>query len=195
MADFLTISGLATGEYKEKGSKFLSFAKPIAHPDEAKQMIAELREAHPQAVHVVSAYRLGPAGEPFRASDDGEPAGSSGIPVLNALRSAELTNTIICVVRYFGGTKLGVPGLIRAYRATAEEALQRAEVVKDTERTKAVVTAPLNKTGILQNYLKRIDARISSQVYDSMYRATAEVPIAEMENLKAWCASQLLHCV
>lgn len=126
---YQTLAGPAEGFFKDKGSKFLAYAFPIANESEAKLHLAQLRELHPKAVHHCYAYRLGADRMSYRMSDDGEPSGTAGRPILNVLYSKNITNVLVVVVRYFGGTLLGVPGLINAYKTATESALDVAEVV------------------------------------------------------------------
>lgn len=119
----------AEGFFKDKGSKFLAYAFPIARESEAKSHLNDLYELHPKAVHHCYAYRLGPDRMSYRMSDDGEPAGTAGRPILNTLYSRNVTNVLVVVVRYFGGTLLGVPGLINAYKTATEAALDAAQIV------------------------------------------------------------------
>ena len=124
-----TYTELAEGseaQLREKGSRFFAFAYPVHSEGEIKEHLAALRLKYPDATHHVYAYALGPGGEAQRANDDGEPSGSSGRPVLRAILSAGLTNTLVVVVRYFGGTLLGIPGLIASYGGAAELTLQSA---------------------------------------------------------------------
>lgn len=114
-------------EIKELGSRFIGFAMPILSEQEAAAALASLWHQHPQATHICYAYRLGTRAEQFRASDDGEPKHSAGAPILNQLKRARMTQTLVAVVRYYGGTKLGVPGLVRAYGAAAEAALAECQ--------------------------------------------------------------------
>jgi uncharacterized YigZ family protein len=125
-----TIAEPSEGFFKDKGSKFISFAYPVNSENEAKHYLLQLRELHPKANHHVYAYRLGLDRMQYRLSDDGEPSGSSGRPILNTLYSKEITNILVVVVRYFGGTLLGIPGLINAYRSATEDALGNAAVVE-----------------------------------------------------------------
>ncbi len=126
---YKTIAEPAEGFYKDKGSKFISFIFPVTTENEAKNHLLKLRELHPKANHHVYAYRFGLDRMQYRLSDDGEPSGSSGRPILNTLYSKEITNILVVVVRYFGGTLLGIPGLINAYRSATEDALANAEIV------------------------------------------------------------------
>jgi uncharacterized YigZ family protein len=126
---YKTIGEPAEGFYKDKGSKFISFIFPVTTESEVKNYLLKLRELHPKANHHVYAYRFGLDRMQYRLSDDGEPSGSSGRPILNTLYSKEITNILVVVVRYFGGTLLGIPGLINAYRSATEDALGNAEIV------------------------------------------------------------------
>ena len=111
-------------EFKERGSKFIAYAYPIDTVDEFKKILQNLKKEHPKAVHHCFAYRIGIDGNNFRVSDAGEPSGTAGRPILGQIDSKEITNTAIIVVRYFGGTLLGVPGLINAYKTASTLALQ-----------------------------------------------------------------------
>jgi len=117
-------------EYKDRGSKFLAYVYPLKEVSDFKEKLAGLKKEHPKAVHHCFAYRLGLDGNNYRVSDDGEPSGTAGRPILGQIDSKQLTNVLIVVVRYFGGTLLGVPGLINAYRTAASLALQITPVVQ-----------------------------------------------------------------
>ena len=131
MADaYLTIEKTAFAEFKERGSKFIAFAYPIQSVDEFKAHLQLLKKEHPKAVHHCFAYRLGLDGNNFRVSDDGEPSGTAGRPILGQIDSKLLTDTAVIVVRYFGGTLLGVPGLINAYKTSTIMALQLVPTVE-----------------------------------------------------------------
>ena len=124
-----TIEKPSIAEFKDRGSKFISYAFPVADANEFKEKLAAIRKEHPKATHHCFAYRLGLDGNNFRVSDDGEPSGSAGRPILGQIDSKQLTNVLIIVVRYFGGTLLGVPGLINAYKSAAALALQLTVIV------------------------------------------------------------------
>lgn len=126
---YQTIAEPCEGFFKDKGSKFIAYAFPIRSEDEAKLHLLEIKELHPKAVHHCYAYRLGLDRMTYRMSDDGEPSGTAGRPILNTLYSQDITNILVVVVRYFGGTLLGVPGLINAYKTATEEALAAVEKV------------------------------------------------------------------
>jgi uncharacterized YigZ family protein len=128
--NYYTIEKPSVAEYKDRGSKFIAYAFPIADVVEFKEKLSALKKEHPKAVHHCFAYRLGLDGINFRVSDDGEPSGTAGRPILGQIDSKQLTNVLIVVVRYFGGTLLGVPGLINAYKSAAALSLQLTAVVQ-----------------------------------------------------------------
>lgn len=133
---YRTIEAPASGELKDRGSRFLAHAFPLKSSSELKPILDALREAHPKACHWCYAYRLGADGSQFRANDDGEPSGSAGRPILGQIDSANLSDVLIVVVRYFGGTLLGVPGLIAAYKGAAAAAVAAAQIIeKEVTRT------------------------------------------------------------
>lgn len=127
---FFTISQNSIAEFKDRGSRFIAYAIPIESTEEFKQHISSLKKEHPKAVHFCFAYRLGIDGNNFRANDDGEPSGTAGKPILGQIDSKQLTNILLVVIRYFGGTLLGVSGLINAYKTAASLALQTTPIVK-----------------------------------------------------------------
>lgn len=126
------LSAPGEGLYKEKGSKFLAFAFTVYSEEEVKAALGDIKKKYYDARHHCYAFMIGPERACFRSSDDGEPSGTAGKPILNQILSREVTNTCIVVVRYFGGIKLGVPGLINAYKTAARDALDNAEIVEKT---------------------------------------------------------------
>ncbi|WP_205942730.1 IMPACT family protein [Pedobacter psychroterrae] len=129
---YKTISAPSSGLFKDKGSKFIAFAYPISSDEEVKSIVQKLRTAHTKARHFCWALRISPDRSLFRIQDDGEPSGTAGRPILNAMLSADVTNLLIVVVRYFGGTLLGVPGLLNAYKSAAVDALKEASIIEKT---------------------------------------------------------------
>lgn len=127
---FRTIAQPVKGEFKDRGSKFIAFAYPITSDSGIKAIVAQLKAEHTKANHHCWAMRLGPDRSVFRVNDDGEPTGTAGRPILNVLLSHNLTNILVVVVRYFGGTLLGVPGLINAYKSATEEAVKAAQIIE-----------------------------------------------------------------
>ena len=128
---FKTIETSAMAEFRDRGSKFIAFIFPVSDVNDFKARLADIKKEHPKATHYCFAYRIGLDGTNFRVSDDGEPSGSAGRPILGQIDSKQLTNVLIIVVRYFGGTLLGVPGLINAYKSAAALALQVTPVVQN----------------------------------------------------------------
>jgi uncharacterized YigZ family protein len=130
MSFYNTIAQDGKAEYKDRGSKFLAYAFPLSDSKELKPILQKLKKEHAKAVHFCFAYRLGTDGNVFRSSDDGEPAGTAGKPILGQLDSKEVTDILVVVVRYFGGSLLGVPGLINAYKTVTSLVLQVVPVVQ-----------------------------------------------------------------
>lgn len=129
---YYTIEKTAVAEFKDKGSKFIAYAFPIKTADDFKERLNDLKKEHPKATHHCFAYRIGLDGNNFRVSDAGEPSGTAGKPILGQIDSKQLTNTLVVVVRYFGGTLLGVPGLINAYKTATSLVLQVAHLIQKT---------------------------------------------------------------
>ena len=127
---YKSIAAESRGLFKDNGSRFIAHAYPVETEDEVKEIVAALKKEYYDARHHVYAYRLGYLGDKFRANDDGEPSGSSGRPVLGQIDSNELSDILVVVVRYFGGIKLGIPGLIRAYKTATADAIANAEIVE-----------------------------------------------------------------
>ena len=149
MTFYHTIEKPSVAEYKDRGSRFLAFAYPILSAEEFKKQLKALKEEHPKAAHHCFAYRIGLDGINFRSGDDGEPSGSAGKPILGQIDSKNLTNVAVIVVRYFGGTLLGVPGLINAYKMVTSLALQ---------------LTPIIKKPVLVNYILEFDYTLMNEV-------------------------------
>lgn len=163
---FLTISNPAEGLYREKGSKFLAFIYPVTSEQEVKQILDKLKKEYHDARHHCYAYILGKEMENFRANDAGEPPHTAGDPILNQLKSASLTNVLLVVVRYFGGTKLGKSGLIAAYKQAAADAVKNAEIVEGLETLDFTIRFPYDSTSQIMNILSQLDAQIKDQKYE-----------------------------
>lgn len=127
---YLTIESLSEGLFKSKGSKFIAYAYPISSEDEAKNILTAIKKTHHSARHHCWAYKIGSGNDVFRVNDDGEPSNSAGKPILGQIQSFHLTNVFVVVVRYFGGTLLGVGGLIEAYREATKDALKNAHIIE-----------------------------------------------------------------
>lgn len=168
MADtYYTISAPSEGIYKEKMSKFLAFAHPVASVDEAKAVIALYQKKYFDARHVCWAYMLGSARSQFLSSDNGEPSGTAGKPILGQINSFGLTDIVIVVVRYFGGIKLGTSGLISAYREAAREAVAAADIVERHDMAVVEFTFPYLAMNDVMRCVKQSGATILSQQFDN----------------------------
>jgi uncharacterized YigZ family protein len=148
---YRTVKSNSEGQFKDKGSRFLSFAFPVEDENEIKPIISEIRKKHHAARHCCFAWRLGAEVIRYRTVDDGEPSSTAGKPILGQLLSFDVTNTLVIVVRYFGGTLLGVPGLINAYKTAALNALENAEIVEKTIDSTLDITFPYTE---LNNVMK-----------------------------------------
>lgn len=160
---YYTIQGKGNAEFKDRGSKFFGFCFPIISIDEFKVELKNLKEAHTKAVHFCSAYRIGVDRNTFRASDDGEPSGSAGRPILGQIDSHVLTNVAIIVVRYFGGTLLGVPGLINAYKTSAALALQSVEIIQKPVLERLKIQFNYTQMNDIMMIIKQFDCLIENQ--------------------------------
>lgn len=178
---FLTLKGPVEGIYKEKGSKFLSFAYPVRDEVEIKERIDQLRKEFFDARHHCFAWVLGPDKKRFRAFDDGEPNHSAGDPILGQIRSRDLTNTLVVVVRYFGGTKLGVGGLITAYKAASEDALNNCTIVNEEVRESFRLTYAYESTPDVMRLIKEFEAEIINQSFTDTCLLEATIFLARKE--------------
>ncbi|MBR1929565.1 MAG: YigZ family protein [Paludibacteraceae bacterium] len=166
MADqYLTIKQLSEGLYKDKGSKFLSFAIPVEDIEQVKLQLAYYKKQYFDARHVCYAYMLGPDHDQFRANDDGEPSGTAGKPILGQINSHNLTNILVVVVRYFGGILLGTGGLIVAYKQAAQDAINNAQIISRAVEIHKEITFPYHQINQIMRILKDIEARIVKQDY------------------------------
>ena len=180
---YKSISQPSTGIYKELGSKFLSFAYPVANEEEVKEIIGTLRKEYHDARHHCFAYRIGAEGEHWRANDDGEPSSSAGKPILGQLLSFGVSDVLIVVVRYFGGTKLGVPGLIRSYRSAAADALSNADIVEKIAGREIGFTFEYLKMNDVMKLLRDFSAEILEQDFDNFCKIRIRVRRGNYERL------------
>ncbi|MDR0941675.1 MAG: IMPACT family protein [Bacteroidales bacterium] len=180
-SSYKTITQPSEGLFKEKGSKFFAFAYPVASVAEIKPFIENLRKEHHSARHVCWAYKLGYDGSEYRANDDGEPNNSAGKPILGQIDSFELTNVLVCVVRYFGGTLLGVGGLIQAYKEAAREALSAAEIVEKPIEYTVTLRFDYAMQVTINQLLKQYNARTVSQKFELDCEFVCAVPVLQKE--------------
>lgn len=179
MTHYYTIEKPSQAEYKDRGSRFLAFAFPVQTAEAFKKGLKALRDQHPKAAHHCSAYRLGTDGTLFRASDDGEPSGSAGKPILGQIDSKGLTNTAVVVVRYFGGTLLGVPGLINAYKTAASLALQLTPIIEKPVLVTYELQFEYNLVNEVMVFVKRYHCVVLENEMQLFCRMVVGVPKAE----------------
>ena len=172
---YLTLAAPSQGEYKEKKSKFMAFARPVADVAGAKAFIASCQNEYFDARHVCWAYMLGADRKTFLSSDNGEPSGTAGKPILGQINSFGLTDVVVVVVRYFGGIKLGTSGLIAAYRAAAREALGAAVIVERHITEQFTVTFPYIAMNEVMRAVKNSSADIIAQNFDNSCSLTLEI--------------------
>lgn len=181
---YKTVNGLSEGLYKEKGSKFIGLCYPIYTDQEVKPIIEQLKRDHPGACHWCFAFRIGASGEQYRANDDGEPSGSAGKPILNQLLSADITNVLLVVVRYYGGTKLGVSGLINAYKEAAKEAVNNASVEERTICDFFSIELDYEQLGEIERIIKEAGGRLVNKKFDDRCHFEIALPIKDSKGFK-----------
>ena len=172
---YLTIEGQAEAIFKERSSKFLCYAYHVESEEEITSYLEPLRKRYYDATHHCYAWRLGPFGERFRANDDGEPSSTAGKPILGQLLSREITNCLIVVVRYFGGTKLGVPGLIAAYKESAAAVLDAAKVVERTVDRRIRIEFSYIAMNDVMRIIKEDQPTIEEQTFDNLCSMTLSI--------------------
>ncbi|HEX5170906.1 MAG TPA: YigZ family protein [Cyclobacteriaceae bacterium] len=179
---YRTIARASEGSYKEKGSRFLAFAYPVRSEEEITSYVEALRKKYFDARHHCFAWMLGADKNKFRAFDDGEPNHSAGDPILGQIRSLELTNVLVVVVRYFGGVKLGVGGLIAAYKAAAYDALQQAVIINENVVEFFKLKYPYHVTPQVMKLVKEFDLHIISQTFGEEGEMEIEVMLKTKES-------------
>lgn len=162
---YLSIEAPCSGLYKDRDSKFLSFAFPVKDQEEIKTHLGKLKADHPSAAHHCYAWRLGADKQRYRVNDDGEPSGTAGKPIFAEIQSHELSNVLLVVVRYFGGSLLGVPGLIQAYRGACADALSKAKIVEVQIQEEYRIEFDEEDSGAVNHLLKSVDARVLQRDY------------------------------
>jgi len=178
---YYTIERPGSAEFKDRGSKFIAFAFPIANVADFKKQLQRLKDEHPKAAHHCFAYRIGTDGNTFRSSDNGEPSGSAGKPILGQIDSKQLTDLAVVVVRYFGGTLLGVPGLINAYKTVAALALQTTPVVQKAIEIKYRLQFDYTRMNEVMMISKKYNCTIRDQQMELFCRMDIGIPRANNE--------------
>ena len=168
---------------KEKGSKFIGFAFPVDDEEDLKKSLQKIREEHPKATHHCYAFRLGIKGENYRANDDGEPSGSAGLPIYNQLLAHDITNVLVIVVRYYGGTKLGVSGLVKTYKESAKITLEEAEIITKELESEIEISFNFSQQNQIFTLLNKFDGRILDFLSDEKCVITAKIKTSLNENI------------
>lgn len=176
---YKTIEKGSQGIFRDKGSKFIAYALPFNDELELKDVLAEIKSQHPKARHWCYAYRLTPDRSVFRVNDDGEPSGSAGRPILNTLLSSELTNILVVVVRYFGGTLLGIPGLINAYKNASQLAIDAAQIITKTQQDIYRISFAYPQTNEVMRIIKENDLEIINRDFDT--QCSMQVSIRKLQ--------------
>ncbi len=174
---YKTIDSESQGLFKAKGSKFLAYAKAVYKEENAKIFIKKTSMLHHKARHVCYAYRIGLDGNLFRTHDAGEPSGTAGLPILGQIRAFGLNNIIVVVVRYFGGSKLGIGGLIQAYREATEDALNKAKIINQDVQRFYKLSFPYTRMNSIMSVLKHFNAHFNHQNFEEICVLEFSVPL------------------
>ncbi|MEI6189195.1 MAG: YigZ family protein [Chitinophagia bacterium] len=180
---YYTIEQSAMAEFKDRGSKFMAYSYPAQNREACKKLIALLKKEHPKAVHHCFAYRLGVDGADFRVNDDGEPAGSAGRPILGQIDSKGLTNILVVVVRYFGGTLLGVPGLINAYKTATSLALQLAPLIQKAVELTYEINFDYHQMNEVMMVVKQYNCSVVTQSAQLFVSLKVGIPKSRLEEV------------
>ncbi len=168
---------------KEKGSKFIGYAYPVFNENDLQQKLKDIKELHPKATHHCYAFRLGINGENYRANDDGEPTGSAGLPIYNQLLAHNLTNILVIIVRYYGGTKLGVSGLVKTYKESAKLTLEQTEIITKELETMIEINFKFSQQNIIFSLLNKFDAKITDFLAEDQCKISAQMRLADKEKI------------
>ena len=184
---YLTLTESAQGLFKDRGSKFLAFAWPVKTETEIKGYLAQLKKEHASANHFCYAWRLGPDKLAYRANDDGEPSNTAGKPILSQIQAKDLTDVLVVVVRYFGGTLLGVSGLINAYKNAAEDVLKNSAVKEKFILYEYKIEFDFDVLSNVMRLLKEYEAKITSNVYEEKNEITFQVKKMFADKIETRC--------
>ncbi len=179
---YRSIAAPSEGLFKDNGSRFIALAYPVETEEEVKAIVAGLRKQYHDARHHCYAYRLGYKGDVFRASDDGEPSGSAGRPILGQIDSAGLSDVLVVVVRYFGGIKLGIPGLIRAYKTSTADALSQADIIEKIAGKRFRLDFDYLSMNAVMKVLKDMDLQGSAQAFGERCSLEVRVRLSAVED-------------
>lgn len=179
---YKTLANTGTGEFKDRGSKFIALAKPIESIEDTHKILDEYKKIHGKANHHCYAWRLGLDGNIFRSNDDGEPSGTAGKPILGQIDSAQLTNVIVIVIRYFGGSLLGTSGLINAYRTASSLAINNSIVIEKEISEYYLFTCSYEIMPHLMDTMKKQDLRLINQNFGLLCELTIQFPKNKWQN-------------
>lgn len=182
---FSTVISPGESLYREKGSRFIGWALPVKSEEEAKDLLNGLRAQHPDAVHVCYAYLLQKDKGEGRSSDDGEPSGTAGKPILNQILSSRLEDVLVAVIRYYGGIKLGTGGLIQAYKTSAKDALAAAETSRIEMQETLRVVFPFSLEGKINSLIKKYRMEVGDRAFAEGCRFTLHIPLSLFAEAKA----------
>jgi len=178
---FYTIDRTSTAEFKDRGSRFIAYTFPVQSTDDFKRNLEAIKKEHPKATHHCFAYRIGLDNNTFRVSDDGEPSGTAGKPILGQIDSKNLTNILVIVVRYFGGTLLGVPGLINAYKSAASMALQVTPVIQKSIETNYTLQFDYTQMNEVMIVVKQLNCTVLEKDMNLFCHLVIGIPKGRME--------------
>ena len=181
---YLSISSSAEGLYKESGSRFLSLAYPVTSPEQANDIVISVKKKYHDATHHCYAYRIGKEGEIYRLNDDGEPSSSAGRPIYGEILSAGLSDILVIVVRWFGGVKLGIPGLIRSYKNATADAIANANIITKVATLPVVIKFPYHHTNLVLREIKKVEGEIVEKSFEQDCTVKALIPISNVQTLK-----------
>jgi uncharacterized YigZ family protein len=183
--EYLSLASQVESEYKDRGSRFIAIAFPCSSAEEFRSTLEQMKVQYPAATHYCYAYRFGPKGHVNRANDDGEPGGTAGLPILNQMLSSEVSDAAVVVVRYYGGTKLGASGLIKAYKTAAAEALRKAEKKTIFPSVALTVRFPYRHTKVVEMLLKKHMVELISQDFSEHCTFKLKIRSAELSDFRA----------
>jgi len=181
---YRTVKNLSEGLYKEKGSKFIGYVQACYNEEQAKELLDSWNKKNHQARHLCYAYRFGVDKKVYRSNDDGEPSNSAGAPILGQINSYDLTNVLIGVVRYYGGTKLGVGGLINAYRTAAKEAIEHASIIEKEIHKWIIVKFEYEDMPNVMNILKKYDLKMSDNIFELKCELTTYLKLELVDSIE-----------
>lgn len=168
---------------KEKGSKFIGYAYPVLNEEDIKTAFAKIKQLHPKATHHCYAYRLGIDGENYRINDDGEPSGTAGLPIYNQLLANDITNVLLIIVRYFGGTKLGAGGLVKTYKESAKATLDKAKIITKELESLIEIKFNFSQQNVIFSTLNKFDGKIIQFDTQEICTITASVKTSQKEKI------------